>query len=63
MICKEAKLVVSNNSVSDKINDLVVNDTFKDLGGTREEEDRPIVVNEGSITEFVDEIYVVNSPF
>ena len=33
-IGKEAKLVFSNNSISDKINDLVVNDTFKDLGGT-----------------------------
>ena len=62
-IRKEAKLVVSNNSVSDKIDDLVVNDTFEDLGGTREEGDRPIVVNEGSITGFADRGYALNSLF
>ena len=32
-ICDETKLVVSNNVVSDKINDFVVNYAFKDLGG------------------------------
>ena len=55
--------MVSNNSISDKIDDFVVNYTFEDLGGTGEERDWPIVVNEGSITRFIDGGYAVNPPF
>ena len=51
-ICKEAELVVSNNSISDKIDHLIVNDMSR-TSEAQERRDRLIVVNEGSITRVI----------